>query len=166
MKTLDQINALPVGGFVTYCQDVLEHCEWVLPLLAAARPFERIDDMQQTLAALLDKASPEKRDQAIKGHPKLAANQAVAGFSQNEQRKAGLLDLSVDEMAHFVALNTQYEQKHGFPFVIAVTGMNKADILGALENRWHNPTEQEWQTAYAEAIKIAQLRVQRLIRDV
>ena len=52
-----------------------------------------------------------------------------------EQASAGLLALSDDEYYRFLSLNTDYRERFGFPFIIAVRRHDKASLFAAFETR-------------------------------
>jgi len=114
-------------------------------------------------------ASYEERLSVLRAHPDLAGKLAIAGGltedSKKEQAGAGLDRLTPEEHARFTALNTAYVEKNGFPFIIAVKGLNKDDILRAFEERIHNDAEQEFATATAQVEKIAYLRLSALLPE-
>ncbi len=56
-------------------------------------------------------------------------------------------------------LNAAYRDKFGFPFLYAVKGSTKHDILQALEQRLDNPPEQEYQEALRQVYRIAEFRL-------
>lgn len=161
--TLDELNKLPPKAFVEQCELLLEHCDWVLPILAESRPFMSSLDMQNKLAVAIKNAPLDLQKQALKLHPKLGVGKAQPGFSQSEQQQAGLSSLNEDELMLFKKLNQEYENKMGYPFVVAVTGMNKSQILKLMQQRLNHAEEIEWPVSVAELIKIAQIRVTKLI---
>ncbi len=114
-------------------------------------------------------ASHEERLGVLRAHPDLAGKLAIAGGltedSKKEQAGAGLDRLTPEEHARFTELNTSYVEKNGFPFIIAVKGLNKDDILRAFEERIHNDAEQEFATATAQVEKIALLRLSALLPE-
>lgn len=118
------------------------------------------------LAAVFRSASHEERLGVLNAHPDLAGKLAISGGltedSKKEQAGAGLDRLSPEEHQRFTELNTAYVQKFGFPFIIAVKGLNKDDILHAFEHRIGNGAEQEFDTAAAQVEKIARLRLEAL----
>lgn len=123
-------------------------------------------------AALVEKfraASHDDRLGVLRAHPDLAGKLAIAGGltedSAKEQAGAGLDRLSPEEHARFTALNTAYTAKFGFPFIIAVKGLTKDDILAAFETRIDNSRETEFATACAQVEKIARLRLESLIPE-
>ncbi len=99
----------------------------------------------------------------LRAHPDLAGKLAIAGGltedSRKEQAGAGLDRLSAQEHARFTALNDAYVGKFGFPFIIAVKGLNKNDILAAFETRINNDRDTEFATACAQVERIALLRL-------
>ncbi|BBP43878.1 2-oxo-4-hydroxy-4-carboxy-5-ureidoimidazoline decarboxylase [Thiosulfativibrio zosterae] len=163
--TLTELNQLSLQAFVTVCEPLLEHCDWVLPQLAATRPFMSVEDMQHKLGLALKSAPLALQKQALCLHPKLGVGKAQPGFSQSEQAQAGLSQLSDEELLQFQTLNQAYETKMGFPFVVAVTGLNKSQILELMAVRVQSTEAAEWPIALNELIKIAQIRVKKLITD-
>jgi OHCU decarboxylase len=119
------------------------------------------------LAALFRTASFEERLGVLRAHPDLAGKLAIAGEltedSKREQAGAGLDRLSAEEHARFTELNTAYVEKFGFPFIIAVKGLTKDDILAAFETRISNTRDQEFDTACQQVEKIARLRLESLL---
>jgi 2-oxo-4-hydroxy-4-carboxy-5-ureidoimidazoline decarboxylase len=112
-------------------------------------------------------ADEAERLGVLRAHPDLAGKLAIAGEltedSRKEQAGAGLDRLSADEHERFVTLNTRYTEKFGFPFIIAVKGLNKSDILAAFEARMSNGTDAEFSTACAQVEKIARLRLDAIL---
>lgn len=161
--TLNELNHLSLQAFEDECAPLLEHCDWVLPMLASSRPFMSVADMQNKLAVAMNNAPVGLLKQALQQHPKLGVGKAQAGFSQSEQQQAGLSNLSDQEYNLFKQLNRDYENKMGYPFVVAVTGMNKTQILEEMQRRLNQTEEQEWPISVAELIKIAQIRVNKLV---
>jgi 2-oxo-4-hydroxy-4-carboxy-5-ureidoimidazoline decarboxylase len=161
------LNALDVTDFVTVLADIYEHSPWV-PLRASQhRPFA---DMKQLANALHDAvmaADPAERMLLIRAHPELAGKLAMAGeltvASRAEQRGAGLDQCSAAEFAEMNALNLAYQQCYGFPFIIAVHGLNRTAVIAAMRQRLGHGEAKEIATALAEIRRIAWFRLQDLI---
>jgi OHCU decarboxylase len=128
-----------------------------------------VDRVHTELVAIFRAASREERLGVLRAHPDLAGRLAVAGEltedSKKEQAGAGLDRLSPEEHARFTDLNSAYTQKFGFPFIIAVKGLNKDDILAAFEKRIDNTSDEEFVTAAAEVEKIALLRLTSMLPE-
>ncbi|MDH7796143.1 OHCU decarboxylase [Beijerinckia sp. GAS462] len=99
----------------------------------------------------------------IRAHPDLAGRLAVAkqltADSTKEQSSAGLDQLSPDELKHFTNINDAYRSKFGFPFIMAVKGATKEQILAGFEQRIGNSVEAETETALSQIERIAALRL-------
>ena len=67
-----------------------------------------------------------------------------------------------EEFAEFQKLNQEYKEKFGFPFIVAVKGLTRPQILQAFRERVHNPLEVEFQTALEQIHKIAGFRLEAL----
>ena len=59
----------------------------------------------------------------------------------------------------FQQLNEAYRRKFGFPFVMAVRGSSRQQILAAFERRLENGYDLEFETALQEIHTIARLRL-------
>ena len=155
--------------FVEYFGGVFEHSPFIATRAVAAGLHDGHDSpagLSGALNAAFRRASPEERLGVLKAHPDLAGKMALAGNltadSTAEQKGAGLDRLTPEELERFTALNTAYQDKFGFPFIIAVKGLTKADILAAFERRRPNDRDTELATASREVEKIAAFRVRAI----
>jgi OHCU decarboxylase len=145
--------------------DVFEHSPWIAAGAAAAGLGPEADTAEGLHAAMLKvlAAAPRERKLAlIRAHPDLAGRvslSAMTADSQAEQSGAGLTGLDEAERARFLDLNERYRDKHGFPFVMAVKGRTKQEILSALDERAANDPEAEFGRALEEIGKIGLLRL-------
>ncbi|MGA7486233.1 MAG: 2-oxo-4-hydroxy-4-carboxy-5-ureidoimidazoline decarboxylase, partial [Xanthobacteraceae bacterium] len=103
----------------------------------------------------------------IRAHPDLAGKAARAGLltaaSTAEQASAGLDRLSEAEFARFHRLNDAYREKFAIPFIICVRRHGKDSILRQFEHRLQNGTTAETETALAEIVRIAALRLDQRV---
>lgn len=133
-----------------------------------AEPLTAVD-VHDGMAAMFRTASADERLGVLRAHPDLAGKLAIAGEltedSRNEQAGAGLDRLSADEHQRFTAFNAAYTEKFGFPFIIAVKGLSKDDILAAFAKRIDNSREQELDMACQQVEKIARLRLESLLQE-
>ena len=149
---------------------VFEHSPWIAERAYDAGGLQETPTAEGVHVALVGQfraASASEQLGVLRAHPDLAGKLAIAGDlteeSRNEQAGAGLDRLSADEHARFTTLNTAYTDKFGFPFIIAVKGLTKDDILAAFESRIDNPPEQEFETALRQVERIALLRLTALL---
>lgn len=155
--------------FVQKFGGVFEHSSWVAERAFASNPGVNLtsDSVHEALVVAFRAASRDKRLAVLRAHPDLAGKLAVAGEltedSKAEQAGAGLDRLTQAEHSRFTELNTAYTQKFGFPFIIAVKGLGKDDILSAFEVRIDNSVEEEFETATKQVEKIALLRLRAML---
>ncbi|WP_105400392.1 2-oxo-4-hydroxy-4-carboxy-5-ureidoimidazoline decarboxylase [Neorhizobium sp. T7_12] len=158
------------GDFIAMFGGVFEHSPFIAEraydagLMLVPLTSKSVHD---ALTSIFRRASREERLGVLRAHPDLAGKLAIAGEltedSKKEQAGAGLDRLSAEEHARFTELNAAYVEKFGFPFIIAVKGLTKDDILAAFEKRIDNSADEEFDTATAQVEKIALLRLQSLL---
>jgi len=159
-------SRLTEDEFVARFGGVFEHSDWI-----ARRAFaEELGPANDTaiglhaaLAAVFREASDAKRLGVLNAHPDLAGKLAQAKrlteSSTSEQASAGLDALTDAERVRFTDLNSRYVKTFGFPFIIAVRGLTKDDILAAFERRIGNDRQTEFDTACRQVERIALLRL-------
>src|SRR5699024_9204204 len=80
--------------------------------------------------------------------------------SAQEQRGAGLDQCSADELQRLRTLNARYREKFGFPFIIAVKGRNRNQIMDAMQNRLQQPADTEVKASLEQIAQIARFRLE------
>lgn len=167
--TLEALNAMPGESFVGLLGGIFEHSPWVARGVEAQRPFASVDALHQAMVACVAGAGKEAQLRLIRAHPELAGKAAVRGEltaeSASEQSGAGLDQCSPQEYAQLTALNQAYREKFGFPFIIAVRGLDRARIIQAFERRLSNGYDEEFAECLAQIYTIGALRLQALIRS-
>lgn len=152
--------------FTDLLAEIYEHSPWVAAKSWALGPFQSLADLHQAMANTLLQASKEQQLELILAHPELASKAAVAGAmaeaSKKEQKGAGLDQCSPTELAQIRSLNQSYRDKFSFPFIIAVSGMNRSQIIAAMQTRLANDPATEFNTALAQINQIALIRLQQL----
>lgn len=153
-------------SFVKKFGSVYEHSPWVAETVFDTQPKESLDDpaqLQNAMRAAVEHSSPERKLHLIRQHPDLADPAAKAGklsaMSNQEQSNAGLTQTSPEEAKRFAELNTAYKDKFGFPFVVAVKGLDREQILSAFKKRLNNDNTQEMRTALDQIHRIASFRL-------
>ena len=167
--TLQQLNTLDKDAFVQTLGAIFEHSPWVAERAYAERPFASLQDLNQKMFGQVKRADVEQQKQLILSHPELAGREARAGEltsdSQNEQAGAGLDRCSAEELTRLQALNARYREKFGFPFIIAVKGLSRYDIMEAMERRLLHSKAREFDACLSEIGKIGFFRLQQLISE-
>jgi 2-oxo-4-hydroxy-4-carboxy-5-ureidoimidazoline decarboxylase len=161
--TLAALSALPQAPFTARLGDIFEHSPWIAERAWAARPFASIEALHAAMLAVLDAASQPEQLALIRAHPELAGREAAAGkltaASSGEQRGAGLDQCSAAELVRLRELNAAYRARFDFPFVIAVKGLTRWQIIAAMEARLQNEAAAEFRACLAEIGKIARFRL-------
>jgi 2-oxo-4-hydroxy-4-carboxy-5-ureidoimidazoline decarboxylase len=57
-------------------------------------------------------------------------------------------------------MNTTYRERHGIPFIFAVRGATKHDILKGFEGRLDNDPDVEFKTALGQVARIIRFRLE------
>jgi 2-oxo-4-hydroxy-4-carboxy-5-ureidoimidazoline decarboxylase len=159
-------STLGRDAFVALYGPVYEASPWVAEAVWPAAAIGALDDpdaMAQAMREAVDAAPYEQKLALIRAHPQLAVAGAMAEASVEEQRGAGLDQCSPEELEAFHSLNAAYLDRFGFPFVIAVKGLSRGNILAAFAARLENDVEAEFATAIAEIHRIAGFRVAALL---
>lgn len=145
--------------------DIFEHSAWIAERAYDAGFTAAQDTAEGLHAAMVHVLSEATRDQKlalIRAHPDLAGRLKLADLttdSRNEQSSAGLDSLTGEERDRFLALNDAYKQKFGFPFIMAVKGRTKDEIMRAFEERLEHDMDGEFDTAIVQIELIALLRL-------
>lgn len=153
--------------FMARYAGIYEHSPWVAERVAPhVAPDDDLDALAAMMADCVDNAAIEQQLELIRAHPDLAGKAQLAGEltedSTREQASAGLDHCSPEELERFQLLNAAYREKFGFPFVMAVRGKHRSEILEAFASRLENDYEREFETAIIEIHKIARLRLAAL----
>ncbi|MGH6860515.1 MAG: allantoinase PuuE [Phyllobacterium sp.] len=157
-------------AFVARFGGVFEHSDWIARRAYASElspAHDTANGILAALAAIFRNASDDERLGVLNAHPDLAGKLAQAKrltqSSTMEQASAGLDALTDEEREQFSALNARYVAMFGFPFIIAVKGLGKAEILSAFQARIANDRQAEFHAACHEVERIALLRLQDML---
>ena len=161
------VSALTHEEFLARFGPVYEASPWVAEGVWPAVEDRALDDLAALAAAMraeVDAAPREMKLALIRAHPELASRTRMADASVREQSGAGLDQCSPAEFGAFQRLNAAYNARFGFPFVVAVKGLSRADVLAAFEARLANDPETEFATAIAQIHRIAGFRLADLFK--
>ncbi|MFQ3186748.1 MAG: 2-oxo-4-hydroxy-4-carboxy-5-ureidoimidazoline decarboxylase [Marinomonas primoryensis] len=165
-------SQLSEADFVSLFSDIYEHSAWVAEQLwrqKAEQPegyFDHLEKINAQMVTIVEQSSDELKLMLLRAHPDLAGKTALIGAltdaSKSEQSGAGLDQCSEEELAYFLQLNDVYRAKFGFPFIMAVKGATKAQILEGFVERTPNDWQAEFGRAMSEVHKIAGFRLASL----
>ena len=166
--TIAQVNAANAMDAVVLLDGIYEHSPWIASAAMAERPFA---DVAHLARALVDATRAGGRDAQLallRAHPRLAGKAMVAGTltaaSTDEQARSGLTQCSPDEFTRLHALNDAYDQRFGWPFILAVRGptgrgLTRGEIIATFESRLANTPEAEFAECLRNVHRIAALRL-------
>ncbi len=168
MLTLDQINAAAADEFVTLLDGSYEHSPWIAQRAAAFRPFASLAQLKLALAGVVREAGREAQLALVRAHPELAGKAMVSKTltteSTDEQGKAGLTECNAAEFTRLQQLNTEYNAKFGFPFILAVRGprglgLNRTEIIATFARRLDHHPDFELAECLRNIHRIAEIRL-------
>ena len=166
---IGDINACDEAEFVARLGGIFEHSPWVPELVYEKRPFASRAELLRAMAGAVRRAPEMMQFALLCAHPELAGKEAKSGkltdASKREQAGAGLDQCSAAELEQIAALNRAYRDKFEFPFIIAVTGLDKHQVIAAMTRRLENSRRAEFDTALGEVEKIARIRIDALIDE-
>ena len=159
-------SSLSRDAFISAFADIYEHSPWVAEKafdLGQDASLDAVETLHQRMSDILLSADHTRQLALINAHPDLAGRAAIQGqlteASTQEQAGAGIHQCTAEEFSRFTELNEAYKAKFKFPFIMAVKGSNRHQILAAFETRIHNSVDTEFKCALDEINKIALFRL-------
>lgn len=163
--TIEQINELSREQFVKLLGPIFEQSPWVAAAVWKDRPYASREALHAAMINVVRESRVDTIIDLVRAHPDLGTRLAVAEYSAKEQKGAGLDQLTAEEYKRVYELNQTYVKKFGFPFILAVRGKTKDDILAAMEARVGNTASEEAAQALLEIEKISGFRLRDLITE-
>ena len=161
--TIAELNAYDRPEFVRTLGWIFEDSRWVAERAWDRRPFASLDELHAAMTRVVAGATEGEQLALLRAHPDLGTRARVSDASTGEQRGAGLDRLIADEFARLERLNTDYRTRFGFPFLYAVQGSTRHDVLAALAARGTRPRAEEFAEALQQVYKIARFRLEGVI---
>lgn len=147
---------------------VFEHSAWIAENVwndGLDTRHETAAGMHEVMCNEIRRADDEQKLALLRAHPELAVrvgNDELTGHSRREQHGAGLNQCTDEEYAEFQRLNQAYREKFGFPFILAVKGYHRRQILEIFQRRLEHTPEEELQAALAQVMRIALFRLEEI----
>ena len=167
MPDLATVNGLDRTAFIDLLGGVFEYSAWVADGAYAARPFASLEALHAAMMGVVRDAPASRRLALLNAHPELAGPAARArsltADSAGEQGGAGLDRMPPADADAFDRMNSAYRERFGFPFIIAVRGRGRAEILSTFAERLGRGQAAEEATALAEVGAITRMRLERLV---
>jgi len=161
--TIEALNSLDREAFAAAIGWVFENSPWVAERAWSGRPFANAEALHRGMVEQVECASFQEQLALLNAHPDLGTRARVSEASAAEQGGAGLDRLTPEEFEGLQRLNKDYRAKFGFPFLIAVKGSTKHDILRALQRRLQATQGEEYAEALRQVYRIAGFRVEQAL---
>ena len=145
------------GEIINLLKSIYEHSVWVPERLLSQNISEikTKEQLQLMMQKIVDNSSEKEKLNLIKAHPelgkKLKKQETLTKFSEEEQKSAGLDQCSDEEFEILTKLNHEYRLKFEFPFIIAVRGLSKNQIIDNMKKRVNNSKSKEFEITTLKA---------------
>lgn len=157
---------LTKAAFVARFGAVYEHSAWIAENVwrHGLTPAEdAVAGLARVFVTAVEAAGESRQLQLIRAHPDLGGRAAMAGTltsaSAQEQAGAGLNACTPEQFERLQRLNAAYVAKFEFPFIVAVTGMHREEIIESMARRLDNDPVTEQRRALDEIHRIAWFRL-------
>ena len=164
MDSIDKFNKLSKAEFISIFGNIFEKTEWIAERCYETKPYNNSDELVSKMMKIFENSEKEKHLEILNSHPDLAVEKRLTENSKNEQKNASLNQCNDKEFLEFKNLNEEYKKKFGFPFIIAVKGKNKEEILNSFRQRITNNINLEFEEAKKQVKKIASFRLGEIIK--
>ena len=162
MSLENNFNNLNRDEFISLFGVIFEKTQWISEKLFELKPFKDKNDLINKMIKIYETSSKDEILNILISHPKLAIEKKLTEHSNQEQSRANLKNCTEEEFGEFTKLNSEYEKKFGFPFIMAVKGKDKIEILNNFRQRINNNIEFEFEESKKQVKKIALFRLDEL----
>jgi len=161
----NKIEKLSETEFTEVFGNIFENARWIAENLYRHKPFKNFQDLSKKMISIFENTDNGNKLKILISHPDLANKTRVGILTANsakEQSNAKLDLCTEDEFNEFKNLNKKYKHKFGFPFIIAVKGKDKSEILINFKKRILLERKNEFDEAIKQVKQIAILRLDEL----
>ena len=161
---INKINKMSQSEFIKVFANIFENATWIAEELYKQKPFGDFNELSTKMMNIFEMSSKEKKLKILNDHPDLGNKAKISLLTPNsleEQKTAGLDNCTKEEFSEFKKLNDAYK-KFGFPFILAIKGKSKIEILNNFQKRVNSEPQIEFEEATKQVKKIASLRLENL----
>ena len=165
---INKINKLSKSEFIKVFANIFENAVWIAEELYKQKPFNDYEDLSSKMLDIFENTSKKNQIKILNAHPDLANNTKISSLTQDsikEQNSAGLDQCTENEFNEFKNLNDKYKKRFGFPFIYAVKGKSKIEILNNFKQRVSCDINVEFIEAKKQVKKIASLRIKEITEN-
>ena len=152
---INKINKLSQSEFIKIFANIFENAGWIAEELYKQKPFKDFDELSSKMMNIFEMSSKEKKLKILNDHPDLGDKAKISLLtpdSLKEQTSVGLDQCTKEEFSEFKKLNDAYK-KFGFPFILAVRGKDKIEILNNFRKRINSDPQIEFEEAIKQVKK-------------
>jgi 2-oxo-4-hydroxy-4-carboxy-5-ureidoimidazoline decarboxylase len=164
MIDIKKINSLDKSEFLSIFGNVFEKSKWISEKVFDQKPFKNLESFVSEIIRIYENSDNKTVLEILNLHPELAVEKKLTSNSEDEQSKANLKECTPEEFNEFKKLNIEYKKKFNFPFIIAVKGKNKNQILNYFRERIKSSSDEEFFEAKKQVKKIATFRLEEIIK--
>ena len=164
---VDELNTLDQKSLYALLEMCCAAPQWI-ELMMSFRPYSSETSIISRAEQCWQQCDESDYLQAFQAHPKIGDLKSLkqkftntASLAHQEQGAVSLAD--DDVMVELTELNTQYEERFGFIFIVFATGKSAIEMLNLLKARVHHSRSDEIRIAAGEQLKITQLRLKKLL---
>ena len=166
--TLETINSADRNDALHLLEGLYEHSPWIADKALDARPFLSLAHLKYEMTQVVERAGKDQQLELIRAHPELAGKAMVSdgltAESTSEQSRAGLTHCTAEEFAKLQQLNSDYNARFGFPFILAVrgprgSGLTRQQIIDTFARRLQNHPDFEMQECLRNSHRVVELRL-------
>jgi len=161
---INKINKLSKSEFIKVFTNIFENASWIAEELYNQKSFDNFEELSSKILDIFETTTRDKQLKILNAHPDLANKTKISLLtpdSLKEQTSAELDQCTEEEFSEFKKLNDTYK-KFGFPFILAVKGKTKIEILNNFRKRISSDPEIEFDEAVKQVKQIASLRLKEL----
>ena len=162
MIDIKKINSLDKSEFLSIFGNVFQKSKWISEKVFDQKPFKNLESFVSEIISIYENSDKKTILKILNLHPELAVEKKLTANSEAEQNKANLKQCTPGEFDEFKKLNIEYKKKFNFPFIIAVKGKDKHEILMNFRQRIQSDVESEFLEAKKQVKKIATFRLNEI----
>ncbi len=163
------LNTMPREQFVALIAPAYQGDAGIAEALADERPFPDANSLRAAMQDRLFSLSSEQQSELMRSYPTLAGPDLTtvehSDRSFVDQAAAGLTFLSEEDQEAFAEVNDAYRDKFGFPLIVAARELSSEQVLEQALQRLDNSPTQEHAAALLEIAKIANHRLEDVVKD-
>ena len=164
---INKINKLPESDFIKFFANIFENSRFITEELYKKKGigFNDFSDLAKKMLDIFHNTTRKQKLEILNSHPDLADKTKITSLtddSKKEQQNAGLDSCTREEFDEFKKLNDLYKKKFNFPFILAVKGKNKNEILDNFKKSVSSNPETEFDEVIKQVKQIAILRLEEI----